>query len=180
MLSHGPLHQSSPGKYRPNSHGLLHAFSFHLCFFFAALVLGQCRCAYIVGGGDSGMGHSGAMEVACATAMLIAETSAREAVAARDSTALHVKDAEDRAALVEREALQRVSRVEVENTTVLASAHEDAEGLAWKIALLEDELAAEHRALKVCEREHRNNSRSSPFCKPMVPSCVMPRSLPHR
>jgi hypothetical protein len=43
-----------------------------------------------------------------------------------DSAALRVKDARDRATLVGREALERVSRVEVENTTTLASAHEDA------------------------------------------------------
>jgi hypothetical protein len=37
---------------------------------------------------------------------------------------------------VERKAREMVSRVEVENATALASAHEDAEGLAWKIVLL--------------------------------------------
>jgi hypothetical protein len=46
----------------------------------------------------------------------------------QDSTTLHVKDAEDRAALMERETLERVSRVEAENTAALASAREDAEG----------------------------------------------------
>jgi hypothetical protein len=43
-----------------------------------------------------------------------------------DSATLHVKDARDWATLAEREALERVSRVEVENATPLASAHEDA------------------------------------------------------
>jgi hypothetical protein len=44
---------------------------------------------------------------------------------------------------VEREALERLSRVEAENTTALASTREDAEGFVQKIALLEDELAME-------------------------------------
>jgi hypothetical protein len=47
---------------------------------------------------------------------------------------------------VEREALERVSRVEVENAMMLASAHEDAEGLARKVALHKDELTVVHRA----------------------------------
>jgi hypothetical protein len=63
-------------------------------------------------------------------------------------------DVEDRVALVKWEALERVSRVEAENTTTLASAREDVECLARKITLLEDELAAEHRAREVSEREH--------------------------
>jgi hypothetical protein len=71
-----------------------------------------------------------AVEAARAVAMLTTETSAREAVAAQDSTALCVKDAEDQVALVKREALERVSRVEAENATALASLCEDAEGLA--------------------------------------------------
>jgi hypothetical protein len=36
--------------------------------------------------------------------------------------------------------------MEVENATVLASAHEDAEGFVRKITLLERELATERRA----------------------------------
>jgi hypothetical protein len=56
---------------------------------------------------------------------------------------------------VEREALERVSRAEVENAMVLASAHEDAEGFARKIALLEEEVIAERQAREVFEREHR-------------------------
>jgi hypothetical protein len=38
-------------------------------------------------------------------------------------------DAEDRAAMAERVAREKASRVEVENTTVLSSAREDAEGV---------------------------------------------------
>jgi hypothetical protein len=63
------------------------------------------------------------------TTMLDAETSAREASAMQDSAALRVKDAVDRATLAEREVMERMSRVEAENTAVLASAHGDAEGL---------------------------------------------------
>jgi hypothetical protein len=79
-----------------------------------------------------------AVEAACATTMLTAEISAREDVVVRDSATFRVKNAEDWAALAVREALQRVSRVEVENATMLSFAHEDVEGLAWKIAILED------------------------------------------
>jgi hypothetical protein len=53
---------------------------------------------------------------------------------------------EDWAALVEREALERVSRVEVENATMLASAHEDAEGLSRKVTLPEDDLTVVRQA----------------------------------
>jgi hypothetical protein len=95
------------------------------------------------------------VEAAYAAAMLTTEASAREAVATRDSAALRVKDEEDRATLVEREALERVLRAEVENATTLASTCEDAEGLAQKIALLEDELAAERRSREVSERGHQ-------------------------
>jgi IS4 transposase len=87
--------------------------------------------------------------------MLITETSTWDVVMARDSTALRVKDAEDRAALAEREPLERVLRAEVVNAMALASTCEDVEGLAQKIAILEDELVAEHRAREVPEREHR-------------------------
>jgi hypothetical protein len=55
---------------------------------------------------------------------------------------------------VERVALEKVSRVEVGNTAALTSACEDAKGFIRKIALLEGELAAEHRAWEVSEREH--------------------------
>jgi hypothetical protein len=46
------------------------------------------------------------------------------------SITLHVKHAEDRVALAEMEALERVSRAEAENVTVLASTREDVESLA--------------------------------------------------
>jgi hypothetical protein len=95
-----------------------------------------------------------AAEAARAAAMLAADTSTREALAARDSVTLCVKDVEERATLAERETLERVLRVEAEKATALASTHEDAEGLARKITLLKDELAVEHRAREVSKREH--------------------------
>jgi hypothetical protein len=73
--------------------------------------------------------------------VLAAETSAHEAATAWDSTSVCIKDVEDQSTLVEREIRERVSRVEMENIAMLASAHEDAEGLVRKIALLEGELA---------------------------------------
>jgi hypothetical protein len=87
------------------------------------------------------------------TTMLVAETSALEASAAWDNTTLRVKYAEFQATLVEQEVLERMSRAEVENTTVLASAREDVESLVRKIALLEGELVVEHRAWEVSKRE---------------------------
>jgi hypothetical protein len=95
------------------------------------------------------------VEVTRVMAMLATETSAREAAVARDNATLRVNDAEDWATLAKREALERVSRVEAENAAVLASACEDAEGFARKIALLEDELTAERQAREVSERERR-------------------------
>jgi hypothetical protein len=108
--------------------------------------------------------------------ILTAETSVWEAVAAWDSIALRVKDAEDQTTLAEREALERVSRAEVENATALASTREDVEGLARKITLLEDELAAELQAREVSEREHREQfkeltllqTRGSDLCHTIV------------
>jgi hypothetical protein len=90
-----------------------------------------------------------------ATAVLDAETSAREAVTAWDSANLHIKGAEDRAALVEREELHRLSQVEAKNFTVLSSAPTDTEDLVWKVIMLKDELVVEHRARETSEREHR-------------------------
>jgi hypothetical protein len=87
-----------------------------------------------------------AVEAARVTTVLAAETSAQEAAVVRVSAALHVKDAKDPANVAEREALERVSRVEVENAMALASAREDAEGFVQKITLLEGDLAAERRA----------------------------------
>jgi hypothetical protein len=87
-----------------------------------------------------------ATEVAHVMVVLAAETSAREAVAAWDTAAILVKDAEDQAALVEKVARERVSRVEAESVAMLPSAHEEAEGLVWKIILLKGELKEASRA----------------------------------
>jgi hypothetical protein len=87
--------------------------------------------------------------------MLVAETFVQEAVVTQDSATLLVKDAEDQAALSKGEVLERVSRVKVENAVVLASAHEDAEGFAGKITLLEDERDMECQTRVVSEREYR-------------------------
>jgi hypothetical protein len=77
-----------------------------------------------------------AVEAARAAAMLSTEAFAQEATAAWDGVTLRIKDVEDRAALVLREAalvlreaLERVSRVEAENSAALASARDDAESL---------------------------------------------------
>jgi hypothetical protein len=83
-------------------------------------------------------GAAAAIEAARVMIVLAVETSAQQATMVWDSTALHVKDAKDWATLTEREALERVSRVETENTEALASSHEDAESFVQKIALLED------------------------------------------
>jgi hypothetical protein len=87
--------------------------------------------------------------------ILAAETSAQEAATAQDSTTILFKDADDRAAPAKREAHERVSRVEAENATVLASACEDAEGLAQKVALLEGELAEARQDWEVAEENSR-------------------------
>jgi hypothetical protein len=55
-----------------------------------------------------------------------------------------VRYAEAPAALVEREAQKRMSRVEAESATTLASAHGEAEDFARRIALLEGVLAEVH------------------------------------
>jgi hypothetical protein len=91
-------------------------------------------------------GAIAAVEADHATTVLATKTFAHEVVAVRDDATLRIKDAEDRAALAEREALERVSRVEVENFAPLASICEDVEGFARKITLLEDELVRERRA----------------------------------
>jgi hypothetical protein len=62
---------------------------------------------------------------------------------------------EDQAALAKWEVLERMSRAEVENTTALAYVHEDAEGLVWKIVLLQGEVVAEHQTREAYERERR-------------------------
>jgi hypothetical protein len=52
---------------------------------------------------------------------------------------------------VKREARERVPRVEVENTTLLASACEHIEGLVRKVTLLNVELAEARWAREVAE-----------------------------
>jgi hypothetical protein len=109
-------------------------------------------------------------------AVLAIETSTWEAAAVQDGGTLHVKDVEDWATLVEWEALERVSRAEAENATTLASSREDTEGLAWKVALLEDELTMVRRAQEVSKREHRAHmeeltllyTRGSELCHAIV------------
>jgi hypothetical protein len=59
----------------------------------------------------------------------VAETSAQEAAAVKESAAIHGRDAKDRATLAEREAQERELSVEVENIMALASAHKDTEAL---------------------------------------------------
>jgi hypothetical protein len=51
--------------------------------------------------------------------------------------------------------LEWVSRAETENTTTLAFAREYAEGLAQKVALLEDDLAVERQAQEASKSEHQ-------------------------
>jgi hypothetical protein len=92
------------------------------------------------------------------TAVLAAESSAQEAAMVWDSAVVCVKDIEDRVTLAEREACEKVLRVETENTMMLAFAHEDAEGLVWKIALLRGELAEARRAWEVAEEKSRGLS----------------------
>jgi hypothetical protein len=97
----------------------------------------------------------------------------------RDRAALHVKDAEDRATLVERETIERVSRVDVENDTALASAREDVEGFVRKITLLEGELATKRRVLEGSEREHRERFEELTLLQTRALSYAMPWSVPH-
>jgi hypothetical protein len=98
-----------------------------------------------------------AVEAARAIAVLTIEASTREAAVAHD------RGVEDKDALAESEALERVSRAEVENSAVLTSAHDDAKGIAKKIALLESELVEERQARKMSERDTGSVSRCSPF-----------------
>jgi hypothetical protein len=90
--------------------------------------------------------------------------------------------------------------VEVENTAVLSSTREDAEGLVRKIALLLGELVDSvgpeswpWRIPVACltrrpmpsisgrclRRSIRSNFRSSPFCGPEALNSVLPLSVPH-
>jgi ABC-type multidrug transport system ATPase subunit len=69
-----------------------------------------------------------------------------------------VRDAEDWAALAEREVWERVSRVEAEGATALASAHGEAEDLARRIALLKGELAKARQTRDTIEENYRGLS----------------------
>jgi hypothetical protein len=93
--------------------------------------------------------------------VLATETSAQKAAAACDSTAIRIKDVEEWAALAERKTQERVSRVEAENATVLASPRKDAEGLVQKIALLEVELVEMRRAREVAKENTRGLSNAT-------------------
>jgi hypothetical protein len=83
------------------------------------------------------------------------DTLPQEAVAAWNSAIILDKDVEDPTALVERKAWERVSRVEAGNATTLAYAHEDAHGLAQKVAHLEGELAEACQTQVVAEENSR-------------------------
>jgi hypothetical protein len=76
------------------------------------------------------------------------EAFGQEATAARESTAALVRDPEAR---------ETAMGVEVESAVVLASAHEEAEDLARRIALLEGELAEVRQARDMA----KENSRGS-------------------
>jgi hypothetical protein len=82
-----------------------------------------------------------AVEPAHAATVGTAEASAQEAVAIWDNAVTLIRVAEDWAALAEREARERVSRVEAESATTLASSRGEVEDLAWWIALFEGGLA---------------------------------------
>jgi translation elongation factor EF-4 len=92
-----------------------------------------------------------AVEATHITSVLAIETSAQEAAVVWDSTIVCIRDAEEWVALVEREVRERVSRVEAKNAAVLASTHDIVEGLVWKVALLEGELAERHRTREMAE-----------------------------
>jgi hypothetical protein len=78
----------------------------------------------------------------------------------RESVTTLVRDVEDRTTLAEMEARERVSRVEMESATMLTFAHEEAKGLARRIALLEGELAESHRAREMAEENSRGLSNA--------------------
>jgi hypothetical protein len=96
-----------------------------LCIISVALVLGQHGCACVVSGGDPGAGGSHR----CGARLCHGGTCCRDFCPGGCwKRYFRVKDAEDRAALAERVALEKVSRVEVENGAALASARKDAKG----------------------------------------------------
>jgi hypothetical protein len=93
-----------------------------------------------------------------------------------------------------------VPQTGVENITALASTHEDAEGLVLKVTFLKGELLVVHRARGVAEEKfyHLSNAvatvrggwwcpkgsagsslMSSPFCRHVAPSCVLPLLAHH-
>jgi hypothetical protein len=111
-------------------------------------------------------------------AVLAIETSTQEAIAAWDNATLRVEDAEGWAALAEREVLEQVSIVEAKTTAALAAAREDVEGFLRKIVLLEDELAAKHRAGRCPRGSTEGSSRSTPFYRPWALSCATSSSVP--
>jgi hypothetical protein len=84
-------------------------------------------------------------------AVLDVETFAQEATTVRDSTVVYIRDVEDWAALAERDAQEMVLRAQAENVATLAFAHEDAEGLVWKVALHKGELVQARQAREVAK-----------------------------
>jgi hypothetical protein len=62
--------------------------------------------------------------------------SAQEAAATWERATVLIREAESRAALAERETRERVSRMETESATALASTRRETEGFAQRIALL--------------------------------------------
>jgi hypothetical protein len=54
-----------------------------------------------------------------------------------------------------------VWRAEAENIALLASAREDAEGLVWKVTLLEGEVVEARRAWEVVEETIRSLSNAA-------------------
>jgi hypothetical protein len=92
--------------------------------------------------------------------VLAAETSAQETATAQDSAAILIKDVEDQVPLPEREAWERVLRVEAESIMTLAFAHNKVEGLVWKIAFLEGELAEAHRDREMAEENSHGLSNA--------------------
>jgi hypothetical protein len=67
--------------------------------------------------------------------VLTAKAFAQETTLAHDGPTLHIREVED-----------WVTMAEQEHSVALASTHVDVEGLAWRIALLEGELAKECRS----------------------------------
>jgi hypothetical protein len=71
-----------------------------------------------------------ATEATHTTEVCATEVSSQGLTATGEGITALVMDAEDRAAQAVREAWERVSRVEAESTTALASAREEAKGFA--------------------------------------------------